>query len=402
VPKYKYVATSPSGATLRGVVDAASVVRARNDLLGRDLVVVNVHERKSFAQIEITPKKIKPAELMVFSRQLASFLRAGIPILDSLELLTEDASDKKLRHLLVELQDSLRAGSTFADAMGAHARMLPSYYLGIVRSAELTGNLDVVLDQLANYIERDLDASRAVKSALLYPAVIFVLSVAVVLLLITYVLPKFEKFFKGFHARLPLPTRMLIGLGKFFGQYGLLVIALLIGLVVVVFLYGKTRSGRYNRDRLVLSVPAIGPVVRYAVAERFCRILSAMLRAGVPITESLASAIEATNNRVYMKRLVGARESTLRGEGLFRPISETALFPKPVEKMLRVGEESGTLDDQLEAAAEYCEGERSYKLKRLTTLFEPAVLVVMGGIVGFVAVALISAMYGIYDQVKLK
>jgi type IV pilus assembly protein PilC len=241
-----------------------------------------------------------------------------------------------------------------------------------------------------------------VKSALIYPTVILVLSIGVTLLLVTYVLPKFDDFFKSFHARLPLPTRILIGIGNFFGEYGLILIAALIAIVALLYLYAKTASGRYNRDRLMLAIPAVGPVVRYAVAERFCRILGAMLSAGVPVTESMTGAIEATNNRVYMRQLVVAREATLRGEGMSRPISETKLFPKPVEKMLRVGEESGTLDGQLESAAEYCEGERSYRLKRLTTLFEPAVIVFMGLIVGFVAVALISAMYGIYNQVKLK
>jgi type IV pilus assembly protein PilC len=402
MPKYKYLATDPSGANVTGVIDAASAMRARNDLLGRDLIVVDVKERKSFTQIEITPKKIKPADLMVFSRQMASFLRAGIPILDSLEMLTEDASDKVLKHMLVEVQDALRAGSTFADAVAAHSQTFPSYYVGIVRSAELTGNLDVVLDQLANYIERDLEATRAVKSALLYPAVIFALSIAVVLLLVIYVLPKFQTFFDSFHAKLPLPTRILIGVGNFFGDYGVILVALLLAVVIGLFAYSRTKSGRLTRDRLLLRLPAIGEVARYAVAERFCRILGAMLRAGVPVPESMSAATDATNNQVYIAHLRGARNATLRGEGMSRPISETGLFPKPVEKMLRVGEESGTLDQQLESAAEYCESERSYKLKRLTTLFEPAVIVFMGLVVGFVAVALISAMYGIYDQVKLQ
>jgi type IV pilus assembly protein PilC len=402
LPKYKYVATDPSGATLRGVVDAASAVRARNDLLGRDLRVVEVQERKSFTQIEITAKKIKPADLMVFSRQLASFLRAGIPILDSLEMLSDDASEKMLRQMLVEVQDALRAGSTFADAVAAHSQMFPSYYLAIVRSAELTGNLDVVLDQLANYIERDLEATRAVKSALLYPAVIAVLSVGVVLLLVTYVLPKFKVFFDSFNAELPLTTRILISLGDFFGDYGAFILIGLLVLVVATYLYARTSRGRYTRDRLLLRMPAVGPVVHYAVSERFCRILAAMLRAGVPVFDSISAAIDATNNRVYIKQLVSARESTLRGEGVSRPITDTGLFPKPVVRMLRVGEESGTLDQQLDSAAEYCESERDYKLKRLTTLFEPTVIVFMGVIVGFVAIALISAMYGIYDQVQLK
>src|SRR6516225_9352610 len=134
MPKYKYIATDPSGASVTGVVDAASAIRARNDLLGRDLIVHDVKERKGFTQIEITPKKIKPADLMVFSRQMAAFLRAGIPILDALDMLSQDASNKRLQQLLVEVSDSLRAGTTFADAMAAHADLFPSYYVGILRS----------------------------------------------------------------------------------------------------------------------------------------------------------------------------------------------------------------------------------------------------------------------------
>src|SRR5689334_14526585 len=218
MPKFSYVATDPSGATVKGVLDAPSAVRAQNDLFGRSLAGVRVRERKSVGQIEITPKKLKPADLMVFSRQMASFLRAGIPILDSLEMLGSDASNKRLQQMLVEVTDALRAGSTFADAMAAHSSLFPTYYVGILRSAELTGNLDVVLEQLAGYIERDLETTRAIKSALTYPAVILVMSIGTVILLVTYVLPKFKDFFKSFDAKLPLPTRMLLSVGDFFDQ----------------------------------------------------------------------------------------------------------------------------------------------------------------------------------------
>src|SRR5262245_56148325 len=149
MPKFSYVATDPSGAQVKGVLEAPSAVRAQSDLMGRNLASVRVKERKSIGQFEITPKKLKPADLMIFSRQMGAFLRAGIPILDSLEMLSADANNKQLQHVLVEVTDALRAGSTFADAMAAHSSMFPTYYVGILRSAELTGNLDIVLDQLA-------------------------------------------------------------------------------------------------------------------------------------------------------------------------------------------------------------------------------------------------------------
>ena len=402
MPKFSYVATDPSGATVKGVLDAPSAVRAQNDLLGRSLAGVRVRERKSVGQIEITPKKLKPADLMVFSRQMAAFLRAGIPILDSLEMLTSDASNKRLQRMLVEVSDSLRAGSTFADAMAAHSSLFPSYYVGILRSAELTGNLDVVLEQLSGYIERDLETTRAIRSALIYPLVILVMSIGTVLLLVTYVLPKFKGFFKSFHAKLPLPTRMLLAVGDFFTAYGAIVVGAALAFLIFLVVYLQMERGKRTRDKLLLKLWMVKDVIKFAVTERFCRILSAMLKAGVPVPEAMTAALEATNNRVYAEALVDARDATLRGEGISRPVAETHLFPSAAEKMLLVGEQSGTLDTQLDATALYCEGERAYRLKRITTLFEPVVIVVMGLIVGFVAIALVSAMYGIFNQVKLK
>ena len=402
MPKYSYTATDLSGTTVKGTVDAQSAVRARNDLLGRDLVVVEVKERKSFTQIEITAKKVKPQDLMLFSRQMSAFLRAGIPILDALDMLIEDASNNQLRQILVEVSDGLRSGATFSDAMARHQQAFPSYYLGILRSAELSGNLDTVLDQLAAYIDRDLEASRTIKSALTYPTVVLLMAIGTVILLVSYVLPKFEVFFQDFDAELPLPTRMLLAIGDFIGEWGLVLAAAVVALILLIYFYGRTERGKMTRDKLLLRLPLIRDIVRFSVSERFCRILGAMLRAGVPVPEATSSAIDATNNRVYARDLSTARNATMRGEGISRPVAATKLFPLPVEKMLLVGEESGTLDQQLVAAAMYCEVERQYRLKRLTTLFEPAVILVMGFIVGFVAIAMVSALYGIYDQVDFK
>src|SRR3954454_15999099 len=402
MPKFSYIATDVSGSTVKGVLDAPSAVRAQNDLLGRSFSGIRVRERRRVTEIEITPKRLKPADLMIFSRQMAAFLRAGIPILESLEMLTSDSSNKRLQQMLVEVSDALRAGSTFADAMAAHESLFPTYFVGILRSAELTGNLDVVLEQLAGYIERDLETSRAIKSALVYPAVILAMSIGTVILLVSYVLPKFKEFFKSFDAKLPLPTRMLLSVGDFFSKWGVVLAVITVAVLAFLVLFLRTESGKRARDRALLLIPLVRDVIRFAVVERFCRILSAMLKAGVPVPEAMIAALQATNNRVYSDALVNARDATLRGEGISRPVADTHLFPPAAEKMLLVGEQSGTLDTQLDATAMYCEGERSYRLKRITTLFEPVVIVVMGLIVGFVAIALVSAMYGIFNQVKLK
>ncbi len=402
MPKFSYEAVDPNGAVVTGVVDAASAVRARNDLMGRALQVIEVKERKSLAQFEITAKKLKPAELMNFSRQLAAFLRAGIPIIDALEALNSESVSPLLSKVLNDVCDGLRSGSTFTDAIAHHRQMFPNYYIGILRSAELSGNLDIVLEQLAGYIERDLEAKRAVKSALTYPAVIFAMSIVTVIVLVSYVLPRFETFFDSFDAELPLPTRIMLGFSRFLGEWWTVIVAVMVFSAIAILVTLRTERGKFLRDKLLLRVPVLGDVVRYAVVERFCRILGAMLSAGVPVPEAMAAATEATNNREYQQGLAVAREAIMRGEGMAGPVSETGLFPGAANQMLRVGEESGTLDQQLEVTAKFYESELGYKLKRLTSLFEPIVITVMGLIVGFVAIALVSAMYGIFNQVELK
>src|SRR3954452_19217529 len=333
MPKFSYVAVDPSGAQVKGVLEAPSAVRAQSDLMGRNFAGVRVKERKSFSQIEITPKKLKPQDLMVFSRQMASFLKAGIPILDSLDMLTDDASNKRMQQMLVEVSDALRAGSTFADAMAVHSSMFPTYYVGILRSAEITGNLDVVLEQLAEYIERDLETTRAIKSALLYPSVILVMSIGTVILLVSYVLPKFKTFFKSFDAKLPLPTRIMLSVGDFFDEYGLVVLGIAVAVLIFLVVFLQTESGKRWRDKALLHAPLVKDVIRFAVVERFCRILAAMLKAGVPVPEAMTAALEATNNRVYQEALLKARDATLRGEGISRPIQDTELFPPAAQKM---------------------------------------------------------------------
>lgn len=400
MPEFKYTAVDASGVKVKGTVAGNSPVRARNDLLSRSFDDIEMKEKKGFRGIEITKKKVKRQDLMNFSRQLAAFLRAGIPILDALTTLTESVGNAFFAAVLVDIADALRSGAPLSDAMAAHATSFPNYYVGILRSAELTGNLDAVLDQLANYIERDLAARRTVKSALTYPAVICVMAAGTVIVLTAFVLPKFQVFFKSFDAKLPLPTRMLLGGTALLQKWWLVIAAFFVITAVSLFLILRSERGKMQRDRLLLRTPVLGEIVRCATIERFFRILGSMLRAGVPVPEAMAAACEGSNNRVYARGLLTARDGMLRGEGMAEPLSATGLFPTAAAQMLRVGEATGTLDRQLALAADFYQAELSHKVKQLTTLFEPAIILVMGGIVGFVAVALVSAMYGIFNQVK--
>lgn len=349
-------------------------------------------------QFEITAKRVPRKELMHFSRQLAVFIQSGIPITEALEIIASETGNKFFQGILHEILEGIESGSTFADAAALHASAFPPYYLGILRAAELTGNLDTVLVRLSEYIERDLEAKRKVVSALTYPAIIAVLAVVVVGVLVGWVLPRFETFFDNLGAKLPLPTRMLLSVAHFVQDWWFLFVGLLALFFLFIIWLQQVESGRQVRDKMVLKIPVLGDVVRHAVLERFCRILSSMMSAGVPLPEALRVSSEATGNRVYIRAIGQARERMIRGDGLAAPLAETGLFPSAARQMFRVGESTGSLDQQLETAAAYFDRELDYKVKRFTSLFEPAVIVAMGFVVGFVAIALISAMYGIFRQ----
>jgi type IV pilus assembly protein PilC len=227
------------------------------------------------------------------------------------------------------------------------------------------------------------------------------MAVLTVGVLVIFVLPRFQVFFKSFDAKLPLPTRMLLGFSHLLTDWWPVLVGVGAVVMIVSFVSTRTKVGRARFDAAVLRIPVLGDLIRCAILERLCRVLSAMTSAGVPLPESLVVAAQATNNAVYRTGLAGVREAMIRGEGLAQPLAATKLLPGAARQMIKVGEETGTLVDQLEAAAKYFDRELDYKIKGFTSLFEPITIAFVGVIVGFVAIALVSAMYGIYNQVHV-
>lgn len=399
--RFAYVATDSDGTPTSGTWRAATREAAALALYERELRDIQVTEKRGVLRVELTAPRVKREEVMHLTRQLGAFIRAGLPLIEAVRGLGGEAKNSSVRRMMHEVEDGLRGGDRLSDCFDRHPKIFPEFYRGIIRSAELGGELDTVLEQLAKYLERDLEARRKIKAALIYPALIALMSAVTVVVLATFVLPRFKAFFANLHATLPLPTRILLGATDFVSQYWWLLLAGLLALVLGVAGVLRTERGRAGRDRLMLAVPAIGPTVRFALVERFCRILSSMVSAGVSLPEALRVATESLRNRVFMRALRQVGEAMLEGEGLARPLAATELFPATAAQMVRVGEDTGTLDAQLEVAAQYYDGELDYRLKKLTALFEPAVIVVMGLVVGFVAVALVSAMYGIFNQVHI-
>lgn len=400
MPKFAYAAIDATGTSVEGITRADTIGAARSVLLERDLYPTRIEERRGALQFELTKERVKKKELMHFTRQLSVFVRAGIPITEALQTIGDETGDVALRRTIGSMVEQLRNGGTLSDAAAEHPEAFPPYYLGILASAELTGKLDETLDNLAEYIERELDTRSKVVSALSYPGVVMVMALITVVILAGYVLPQFKPLFEELHADLPLPTRMLLGVARLFTEMWYIpatCFALMLGGLIWLF---KSEKGRRVKDRLLLRLPVISGIVHYAILERFCRILAAMVRAGVPLPDGMKTTTEATSNVVFRERLLVAQARMLEGEGFSAPLAETQLFPGAARQMFKVGEETGTLDDQLLVAADYFDRELDARIKRFTTMFEPLMIVFVGVVVGFVAVALVSAMYGMLDGVK--
>ena len=400
MPKFAYAAIDPQGAPVEGVTKADTIGAARAVLVEQNLFPTKIEETRGMLDLELTKQKVKKKELMHFTRQLAVFVKAGIPITDALVTIGDETEDVALRRALSNLIDELRNGGLLSAATAAHPEVFPDYYVGILQSAELTGQLDGALESLAEYLERELDTRSKVVGALSYPLVVMVMAMGTVLLLAGYVLPQFKPLFEELGADLPLPTRAMLFVSRFFTDLWFITAAFFLTFIAVFMFMKKHPTGKIWSQRLVLKIPIVGGIVDYAMLERFCRILGAMVRAGVPLPEGLKTTTEATSNIVYRERLDVARDQMLEGRGFSGPLIETDLFPGAAKQMFKVGEETGTLDDQLEVAAVYFDRELESRIKKFTTMFEPIMIVGVGLIVGFVAIALVSAMYGVLGGIK--
>jgi type IV pilus assembly protein PilC len=400
MPKFAYAAIDTTGASIEGVTKADTIGAARALLIDQNMFPTKIEERRGALDFELSKEKVKKKELMQFTRQLAVFVKAGIPITDALVTIGDETEDVALRRALSNLIDDLRNGGLFSVAAGNHPEVFPDYYVGILQAAELTGQLDTSLEALAGYLEREIDTRSKVVSALSYPMVVMVMAFGTVMLLAGYVLPQFKPLFEELGAELPLPTRMMLFFSRFFTDLWFVTAAFFFVVGGSLMFLFKHPKGRIWKDHIVLKLPIVSGIVDYAILERFCRILAAMVRAGVPLPDGLKTTTDATSNIVYRERLVVAREQMLEGRGFSGPLIETELFPGAAKQMFKVGEETGTLDAQLESASIYFDRELEARIKKFVTLFEPIMIIFVGVIVGFVAIALVSAMYGVLGSLK--
>ncbi len=343
--------------------------------------------------------QIKPSEIILFYRQLALLLEAGMDIVTSLELLRGQVSSRTLKTSLDEVIANIRSGSQFSAALSKHPKIFSPMCWRSLRVGEQSGGLETTLRQIADYLEREANAAKDIKSALMYPIITAIVTVVVIVVLMAFVLPAFGNLYSSLGAQLPPITRILIDSSTYLQHSGL---SILLGLLIIgclTYVYIKTPQGRYNRDKLLLRLPLIGRVNHLTELARCCRSISLLFRAGLAITEIMPLVTESVSNKVVVKALNDAQQDMLKGEGLAQPLAKNKIFLPMMVQMVKVGEETGNLDTPLLAVSQSYEAEVKDRTDTLIGLIQPAMTLFIALIVGFIAIAMVSAMYSIYGQV---
>ncbi|MEA2085768.1 MAG: type II secretion system F family protein [Chloroflexota bacterium] len=399
---YNYLGYNEDKQVVKGTVSASSEAAAGQLLAHDGYRVLSLKPVATFTpnweQLFPSLYRVKPASIIMLSRQLALLLESGIDIVTSLELLRGQESNRTLRRVLGEIVSDLRSGHRLSAALDRHPEIFPPVYRRSLSVGEQTGGLETVLRQVADHMERENTTAKEVKGALRYPAIVAVVAVIVIGVLVTFVLPAFTDLYSSLGAELPLLTRMLLDAVDGLQQYGLYLVAAAAGIIVAALTYVKTPAGKYQWHRLLLRLPLMGRVIQLDELARCCRNMSLLFRAGLPLPEIMSLVVQGSNNRVLAKALSDVREDMLKGEGMSQPMAKNPVFLPLMVQMAKVGEETGNLDDTLLSVAQGFEIEAEDKTQSLVGLIQPAMTLIIGLIVAFIALSMMSAMYSVYGQ----
>ena len=400
---YKYVAYTKTGERVQGMVDATSEALAEEVLWQSDYIIASLRPARpgaDLAQMMPTFFGVKPRDLIVLSRQLATLVESGIPILSGLQMLGEEVGNKTLSRALQAVIEDVREGESLSGALRKHPQVFPSIYSRMIEIGERMGNMEGILRQLATYMEKRESLTRKVRGAMAYPAFILLLAIGVVILMINVTLPGILGLYSEFEAELPVTTRILITITNFTTTHQSSILAVAVSTVALVSLYVRTPIGRRQRDLLLLKIPVIGSINIQSSISQLCHTMSILLRAGLPMSEIMDLIVQTMGNVVLRGALERVRTEMLQGHGLSRPISQEQIFPSLLVQMVRVGEETGALDSNLETLALFYEEEADRKINALTGMLEPALMLFVGGLVGFLAVSVIMPMYSLMGSMR--
>jgi len=396
---FSYKVRNPQGNVLTGTMEAREQRMVVDRLRYQRFIVLEIGEIKKSASrdlldsINFLKKRVKQKDLVLFSRQLSTLIGAGVPIVQGLTILLEQIENPAFKKVVASIREDIESGTSITEALNRHPTVFGELYVNMVRSGELGGILDVILERLSAYLESAAALRGKIKSAMVYPAVIGLVAGGVTAFLLIVVVPTFVKIFEQAGAQLPLPTQILLAVSNFLRRYIIFVIIGLIAFVVGLRQYYRTEAGSMYIDRLLLRVPLFGPLLRKVAVAKFTKTFGTLVKSGVPILQALETVSKTSGNRVVEKAVLQAKESIREGERISDPLKASGAFPPMVTQMISVGEETGNLDAMLSKIAEFYEQEVDAAVSGLTSLIEPVIVVFMGVIIGAIAVAMYMPMF---------
>ena len=400
MPTFDYKGRNTGGQLIEGVLDGASASAVVDLLLGQGLTPVEIKESKakttkssSGLNVTLFKQKVSHIDLLLFSRQMHTLLKSGVPIMRALSGLQDAAINPEMRRVIGEVRESLEGGRELSQALARHPRVFSSFYLSMVRVGEATGLLEEIFYRLFEHLEFERYMREQVKSALRYPMFV-VIAMAVALVIVNlFVIPAFAKVFSGFGAELPLMTRVLLGFSEFMVAYWPLMLAGVVGALLAFRAWVGTVRGRYDWDRLSLKFPIAGKILHKAALSRFARSFSLGIRSGVPVMQALSNSAQTVDNSFVSRCIEGMRENVERGESLLRASISAGIFTPVVLQMVAVGEESGAVDDMMNEIGDMYRQEVEYELKTLGQQIEPILIVMLGIMVLILALGIFLPMW---------
>jgi len=391
--RFRYNVKDARGRNLSGTISAASESEAVGQLRAQNLVILSLREQRSRggavkAVTFSSRARVRLEDMVLFSRQMATMITAGIPLLEALEIMVEQTDNKGFAGVLDRVVEDVRTGSDLSSALARHPKIFPPLYTNMIKAGEASGQLDVILQRLAGYQESMAQLRRRIKSAMTYPIVSLTLVLGITTFLMVVIVPKFKDIFDTLRISLPGITRFILNLSLTLKRHFLKFIIAIIAFVVGTILYSKTEFGGRQLDWLKLNVPIIGNLFRKVAISRFTKTFSTLLRSGVPILGALEIVAGTSGNRVIAEAVRGSRDNVRQGETLAEPLAESGVFPPMVTRMIAIGEKSGALEELLEKISEFYEQQVEAAVDGLTSMIEPLLIVVMGVMVGGVVLSI--------------
>ncbi|RJQ50502.1 MAG: type II secretion system F family protein [Nitrospiraceae bacterium] len=397
---FKWTGKSPQGGTLKGELTAGSKAEVQTYLRRQRIVPTNISP-KAQPLLGSFRGGVKPKDIVIFTRQFATMIGAGLPLVQALEILSKQTENPAFAKMVEEIKNDVEGGSTFADALKKFPRVFSDLYTNMVAAGEAGGILDTILIRLATYIEKAQQLIRKVKGAMVYPAVVIAVAILVIVIIMVFVVPTFSKMFAQLGGTLPMPTQIIINLSEFLGGAGgIIILAGVIAFIVFVAQFRRTETGKLTTDRILLRLPVVGVLFRKVAVAKFTRTLGTLVSSGVPILDGLNITAKTAGNKVIERAVMGVRQGVSEGKTIAEPLTQSKVFPPMVTQMIAVGESTGALDNMLGKIADFYDEEVDQAVSTLTSMIEPMLMIFLGGTVGFIVVAMYLPIFKLITLVK--